>query len=507
MKTYFTAFIILLASFQVNAQRYLTEVFNDVTVQSDILYSINISILTGTPEPDTLYADYYMPMGDTITDRPLVIVAHTGSFLPVGPPGFLNGQTTGSKLDYSVTEICTRLAKRGYVAAAIDYRLGWNPLADEAAERRNQLINAAYRGLQDGRAFVRFNNMMVEDNGNPFGICPDNIAVFGVGTGGYLALVMAALDQQEEIYIPKFQDPLTGDSFIDTTFVGDIYGEKEGLINIPNHVGYSSDIHFGFNAGGALGDVSWLDENTPPLAAAHVVSDPFAPFWINPATGESDCEGPVTVPVTGEFVVDVAGSKCVIEANNDLNNNDIFNIPLVMDDPINMELMNRGYSAPNLWAIHLPGPQAGPWDYWDEAFWDMIPHPSGGTFHTQGLVTNPDMSLDKANRYIDTLIEFFSPRAYVALQACTDNVEEIINVNTIGFSMAPNPAGSFVNFQAENSQILDLQLFDINGRLVKSVNSISSNTYQLNRNQIPPGLYIAKVRFEEGIIAEKILFE
>jgi hypothetical protein len=382
------------------------------------------------------------------------------------------------------------------------------------------LINAAYRGLQDIRAFVRFNHLMIEENGNPYGVCPDQISAFGLGTGGYIALVAAALDQQSEIDIPKFQDPITSESFINTALVGDIYGLDSAAINIPNHVGYDSDIHFSFNAGGALGDVSWIDENTPPIAAAHVVSDPFAPFWINPATGESDCEGPVTVPTTGEYVVDVAGSSCVVLESNALNNNDIFNTTVVSNNPYSLATEGLTYGAPNLWAIHLPGVQAGPWDYWDENAlsppvdgfpnglpWNVLPHPEGGTFHTQGLITNPDMSLNKANLYIDTLVGLFAPRAYVALTGCTNNVGELINASVVGLTLAPNPAGEYINFQAENAEILDLQLFDINGRMVRSIQSIDSNTYQLNRNNIPPGIYIAKIRFDEGVIAQKVVFK
>ena len=39
----------------------------------------------------------------------------------------------------------------GYVVASIDYRTGWNPLAATQSERTYQLINAAYRGVQDAR--------------------------------------------------------------------------------------------------------------------------------------------------------------------------------------------------------------------------------------------------------------------------------------------------------------------------------------------------------------------
>ena len=96
--------------------------------------------------------DVYQPSGDTETSRPLVLVFHTGNFLP----NVLNGQISGTKKDSSVVEICTQLARRGYVAASVDYRVGWNPLASTQPERALGLIQAAYRGLQDGRNAIRY---------------------------------------------------------------------------------------------------------------------------------------------------------------------------------------------------------------------------------------------------------------------------------------------------------------------------------------------------------------
>lgn len=515
MKACLTTIMLLITLFQMNAQRYLEEVFTEVEVDTNVVYAQNITVFTSPPSLQTLRADYYMPVGDTETNRPLIIYVHTGSFLPVPQ----NGQPTGNKQDYAVIETCTRLAKMGYVVAAIEYRLGWNPFSATVELRRNQLINAAYRSLQDIRAFIRFNWMMWQEGGNPYGISPCKIAAFGQGTGGYVALVAATLDQQEEIDIPKFQDPATGESYINVALIGDIYGETAGAINVPNHVGWPNEIQFSFNAGGALGDSSWIDSNSAPMAGAHVVNDPFAPFGIDTDTGLTDCEGLVVVPTNGDPVVNVAGTNCVIEIANGLGINDVFDNDLVNDDPIKQEVLTQLYAKPNLWAIHRPSPESAPWEYWDAAFWGAIPHPidpSGNTsFHEVALQTNPDMSLDKANLYIDTLVALFLPRAYLALElsdliepgfSCTTSAKDIIDGNTIGLTLSPNPAENYVQLQTENTQILDLQIFDISGRMVKSIQSINSNTYQLDRNNIPPGIYIAKVRFAEGIVTEKIIF-
>ena len=51
-----------------------------------------------------IYCDIYEPVGDTLTNRPVIIVSHTGSFLPP----VANGQPTGSIKDSSIVEQCNR---------------------------------------------------------------------------------------------------------------------------------------------------------------------------------------------------------------------------------------------------------------------------------------------------------------------------------------------------------------------------------------------------------------
>ena len=152
MKKFLTLALSLLAFSQLDAQvRYLNEVFTDVNVTTDVVYGTNVTVLPllqgSPPAAQPLVCDIYEPAGDTEVDRPLMIYIHTGNFLPQ----YLNGSAVGTKSDSVAVELCSRYAKMGYVVASIDYRLGWNPLAATQSERTYQLINAAYRGVQDAR--------------------------------------------------------------------------------------------------------------------------------------------------------------------------------------------------------------------------------------------------------------------------------------------------------------------------------------------------------------------
>jgi acetyl esterase/lipase len=508
--TLLTSALLLFFSFQLQAQRYLTEVFTNVKVTKGVKYATNISVISGAPAPEDLYVNIYEPEGDTEKDRPLILYAHTGSFLPIA----LNGGTTGDTSDYTVKAVCTRLAKMGYVAAVFTYRKGWNPLDTTVELRRRGLINAAYKGIQDYRTCIRFFRKSVEENGNPYGIDPCKIAGWGQGTGGYITTAGACL-QQEEIYIDKFKDPITGKAFVDTLIWGNLDGTKPGAASLTNHIGYNSEVTFAFNAGGALGDVSWLDPGEPPVFAAHVIKDPFAPFGVNFMTGQINCEGPVIVPTTQEFVVNVAGSKCMVNAANTNGINASLLNP-GFNDALSNHLKTQAFAEANLWAIWTASPQAGPWDYWDATYWGAIPHPSCQgvpppqcSFHTINSITNPDMSLNKANHYIDTLIGFFAPRAHHLLitldPQCTVNSNEVLEDARIG--IYPNPADDFVWIETLDNRMMEgVELYDLSGRLVSRNNQVDAKSVQLHRNGLSTGMYIAKIRFKEGIATRKVMF-
>ena len=128
----------LMISSMAFGQRYTTEIFTDseIVVQSDVSYGVNFNPYVDTTSSATnplsgtnlqpLQADFYMPSPavDTATDRPVVIIWHTGSFIPKG----LNGSPLGTRKDSAVVEMCERFAKMGYVSIAASYQSHLPPL-------------------------------------------------------------------------------------------------------------------------------------------------------------------------------------------------------------------------------------------------------------------------------------------------------------------------------------------------------------------------------------------
>ena len=306
----FGALLACMFVLQADAQtRYLDEVFDEVTVTTDVVYGQNITVIPALqgmpPAMEDLKMDVYEPTGDTEMDRPLLLIFHTGNFLPA----YLNGGPLGSKSDNWEVEMATRYAKMGYVVASVDYRVGWNPLAATQEERTLQLIQAAYRGVQDSRTAVRYFRKSVAEDGNPYGIDDTKIALGGDGTGGYITLASAGISSYNDIIlddtgvpISKFwYDPGTGSQI--PMVVEDIHGNPDATndayapaevggfqLCMANHVGYDSNFDFQFNLGGALGDLNWLDEGDVPMVSFQCPHDPFAPYetavLIVPTTNE-----------------------------------------------------------------------------------------------------------------------------------------------------------------------------------------------------------------------------
>ena len=337
--------LLAFTAISVTAQtRYVDPIYTnaDIEVTSDITYGTNIDFLTSTtsdqanvgrditeiktalamsmPIPAKYYdptdgssdlkvtevkMDVYSPKAsvDATTDRPVIIFLHTGNFLPPG----INGSPNGYKNDSSAIVLCTEWAKRGYVAVAVNYRLGWNPLATNVEVRRGQLLNAVYRAIHDVKVAVR----TLKDDATTYGIDPNKVVLYGEGTGAYVALAYETLDKNEEMELAKFRVGGVGDSYINRSIVGEIDGSG-GALNLYAASTTSTEIAAVVTAGGALADTSWLETGDAPMISFHCVRDAFAPFN----------EGTVIVPTTNEDVVDVQGANLYVQKANSLGNND-----------------------------------------------------------------------------------------------------------------------------------------------------------------------------------------
>lgn len=136
---------------------------------------------------DTLKMDIYMPdpSVDPLEVRPMVVMVHGGSFI------------NGTRQD--MASICREYARRGFVAATISYRLGWDcnafPLfiCNQCGPEVDKLRVAAYRSVQDTRASLRY----LAFNADEYKIDPTHFFVGGTSAGSIAAINAHYLDQDK----------------------------------------------------------------------------------------------------------------------------------------------------------------------------------------------------------------------------------------------------------------------------------------------------------------------
>jgi para-nitrobenzyl esterase len=232
--------LLVLINFTMSAQcddRYSEEVFDEVSV-STVTYS----------DVHNLQMDIYQAVGDTETQRPLIILAHGGSFV------------TGIRTNPSMVALGNAFAKRGYVVASISYRLMsfLDLLSAEGA------LNGVARALSDGRAAVRYFRKTVDLEANPYGIDENQIYFGGNSAGGVIA-VHAAFMQEEDITDPALLAALEA--------LGGIEGDS-------GNDGYSSDVRGAISLAGAVADVDFitLSENNKLLISCHGDGDDVVPY-------------------------------------------------------------------------------------------------------------------------------------------------------------------------------------------------------------------------------------
>ena len=227
--------------------RYVDEVFNDVIKTEDVIYANSpdlpfIFLFEWNTQDIDLDMDIYEPVGDTLTNRPLILFLHSGAF-------FSGNNELDDMVDLSIAS-----AKRGYVAASINYRLGLNVLSTYSGER------AVYRGVQDASAAIRY----FREHHELYNINPDKIFIWGSSAGSFIGLHLAYSEDDER---PE------------STF-GGVNDPDLGCIDcVGNDFLHSSKPNALVSCWGAIGDLNWIDsENNVPAIMFHGTSDLVVPY-------------------------------------------------------------------------------------------------------------------------------------------------------------------------------------------------------------------------------------
>jgi len=400
--------------------------------------------------------------------RPFILLIHGG--------GFRIGCRTG------VSQDCKEFAKRGYVAATIDYRLGWvrgdekalcnnfcstgsctdvQPDSCKTIYKDSQYF-AVYRALQDASAAMRF----IAHYADNLNIDKNHLYLGGYSAGAVMAANLCYLNQSElNLAIQgaySILGPLNsyGNSFTEAYKI-------EGL----------------FNNWGSIADTSYIGgaEDKIPMIAFHGMDDMTIPFGKGSPLG---CNG-----TYGYLCGSGAIYKKLVNSYSGL--------------PLELYCCYGGHGI----------------------FYDGLSADSKSLYRIQKAVCffNRLRNGDKTHAYVeinqqDSVITYreldsISPvlcgHGAVAASAPSKNYGDEGHANaTTGFTVYPNPAYSSATLQVTGDlKKIDISIADINGKILWSKKNVLSTTTRLPIEHIFSGLYFIIVNSEEYSEVIKLIKE
>jgi Secretion system C-terminal sorting domain/Carboxylesterase family/alpha/beta hydrolase fold len=409
--------------------------------------------------------------------RPLMILIHGGAFIG------------GSRNADDLVVIRQDFAKRGYVVASIDYRLGmistYNSygcalatLAGVSWDCLNQTdslewYRALHRGIQDAHAAIRY----FMNNNQPYRVDPNNVFVVGESAGAFIALGTGFIDVASE------QLPGTGARPAAPQPNSIYIGRCTGTIANMNTA--RPDL------GSYLGTGNWPSQRPYTIRG---VGDLYGACFKNPFLQNADNAKIPSLYIfhqVGDRIVShnsywVAGRAAYCLVNSGICPTYLINTPMshggtTIKNWINT-LAANGQPRPVMQAeiLNNPGDCSQYFSAPDEHFMDNY------TLRTGNMAT------------------FFSSK----IVGCTNKVMQSASTTLQSVTVYPNPSTGTFQIQLESgNSLIQLKVYDLVGKLV-CVASAAGQTQELTLPpMLTPGTYILEASTNLGQVTRRIILE
>lgn len=203
MKNLITLILIALLCNSASAQKHYT--------QDKFTYDSLLNIVYGTATDyagniDTLRMDIFKPKGDSNCLRPVMVLVHGGAWI------------AGSKEDANMAFMARSLARKGWVVANINYRLGTHKASNYSMyalcnaelsapcgyiSDSSEIYRANFRGMQDAKDAIKFMKARNAIDSSDI----DNVFICGESAGGFVAMAVAFTDKNSEKHSACFSMP------------------------------------------------------------------------------------------------------------------------------------------------------------------------------------------------------------------------------------------------------------------------------------------------------------
>lgn len=481
-KKEFTLLALLFISLSAHSQQWMDKKYRYDSLLN-IYYGSAVNFNGGV---DSLYMDIYLPKCDDISHkskRPLMIWIHGGSFL------------AGDKNDPGIQDLCKQFAKRGYVTASIDYRLGF--ISDDVfwqcsypnyacvfATDSAEWARAYFRAVQDGKGALRY----LINRYQPFRIDTSNVFIAGESAGAFVALGISLLDtiteKPPQAYsianapLPNVKNLSClyniGKSFKGSSITRPDLGDIEGSIE-PTKINYTIK-GIGNMYGAMFTDLlknSKTNRSKPAIFSFHQPCDIIVPidsgvvYW-----GLSWCF--------------TNGYGCYGIANNNLK---LYGSRVISHWNTSY---NYGYDVHNEFTT-----TNFPYNY------------LFGTGSCVDQVNNPCHAYDNKILRENNLAAFFAGK--ITTDPICDTSSILTGIDKIKkkwFTISPNPTHDFITFDLDdlNFPIKSIVVCDILGNICASTYEIINSTIKVDMNPCKNGFYFIKIEFTNGeVIYSKII--
>ncbi len=444
---------------------YIQNDYTSALSNRDVIYGIDTNF---AGQRDTLLLDIYKPIGDSNCQRPVLILVHGGSWI------------AGSKDDSNISFLAGEFSRKGYVVAAINYRLGMHLTPNYSMywacntnisspcsyiADSSEIIRAIFRGMQDTKAAIRFMKGRAQLDSTDI----NNVYLAGESAGGFN--VMAAAYLRDESQKP-------GDCFA----LNDVSPPDNDLLtclpigyslNRPDLGGVEGDLNVTMgnssvkgvaNFYGGMLDLSLLDNSVdkPAIYQFHQGSDVVVDYEYNRILGRInwECFAPTNVCQPYGNMPYAYGSKGIYD-----------------------HLVAMGSQSPqNLTEI------VANYNYMNDCF---------ANGHAIDNVINRSANL----------AAFFSA-VIVAngnnppMNCSLISVSEIAQVD---FSFYPNPAGDRIQINySSNVQLGKISWKNVMGKEIVSQKIQGKVSELIVPENILSGIYFLDLYFKEGLVTKKI---
>jgi acetyl esterase/lipase len=476
--------------------RYTNTLFPSSTITQNVIYGTAPSVdglgtVESSTTPQNLVMDVYRPTGDTFTNRPVIIFAHPGGFF------------SGNKNVDDMMAFCDYFARKGYVTATIDYRLGFNVTSNIVMHS----TRAVYRGLQDGRTAIRY----FRANAATYGIDPNKVYFVGSSAGAFIALHSIYLDQISE---KPAETGVVQYSNITPPFSHT--APDLGGLDIGTNLAFNGKPDAVISLWGAIQNTNLItSNNNTPVFLVHGEADTTVPFNTGSPFGYS------ALPTAD-------GSNPIKNKLNLLNftNNETYFVAGVGHEfyGVSNGTWSNGTGGNSYWPIVL--------DKSTSFLWKQHKSTANYTSTTNGLTVNfTDTSTGATAWFWDfgdgTTSNLQSPTHTFAttgnytvslyvenLNKSWDEINRSISLSTMGladnsnslFILYPNPSQKNVTISLSNiSSEINCQIFDCSGKIVRENLFQNCKEFTIDISDFAIGLYFIKLNYDEKNAIGKLI--